>query len=52
MAGLFAAEFDVFFIHSVSDVGVADGGDFEVDALFLGPVEEALVNHDGGDNSV
>ena len=49
VAGLFPSEFNVLFIHSGFDVGIADWGDFDINALFLGPFEKTLVDHDGGD---
>ena len=47
VTGLFPADFDVVSMHSFGDVGVADGGNFGGDVVVFGPVEEALVGHDG-----
>ena len=47
VAGLFPADFNVVSTHSFGDVRVADGGDFGSDVVVFGPVEEALIGHDG-----
>ena len=52
VAVLFGADLDVFCKHGSDDVGVANGGDFGVDAKVLGPVEQALIGHDGGDDGI
>ena len=52
VAGLFPADFNVVSTHSFGDVGVADGGDFGGDVVVFGPVEEALVGHDGDSDAV
>ena len=49
---LFAAECNVLVIHGGFDVGVADWGDFDIDALFLGPFEKTLISHNSGSDGV
>ena len=38
--------------HSFSDVGIADGGNFGFDMILCGPIQEALVCHDGSGDGV
>ena len=52
VTGLFPAEFDMMLAHSGSDMRVADRGDFGVDVGGFGPVEEALIGHDGNGDLV
>ena len=52
VARLFPTEFDMMLAHGRSDMGVADGSDFGVDVSGFGPVEEALIGHDGNGNLV
>ena len=47
VAGLFPANLNVVSTHSIGDIGVTDGGDFGGDVVVFGPVEEALIGHDG-----
>lgn len=52
MTGLFPAEFDTVLAHSGGNIGIADWGDFGLDVVALGPVEEALIGHDSNSDLV
>ena len=52
VARLFATDFDILLAHSGGNVGIADGGDFSFDIIVGGPIEEALVGHDGDSDFV
>ncbi len=47
VARLFATNFDILLAHSGGNVGIANGGNFGFDVIIGGPIEEALVSHDG-----
>ena len=47
VARLFATNFDILLAHSGGNVGIADSGNFGFDVIISGPIEEALVSHDG-----
>ena len=47
VAGLFPADFNAVGAHGFGDIGVANGGDFGLNVVLGGPVDDALVGHDG-----
>ena len=45
MTGLFPAELNIVFSHGGGNVGIAYWGNFSLDVVIFGPVEESLICH-------